>query len=310
MLPIYHVHGLFIANHCALLNGSAMLFEPRFDAERMLKLLPQATVFMGVPTYYVRLLNEAALSRALCAHIRLFISGSAPLLKETFEEFRKRTGHVILERYGMTEGGMFSSNPYTGERRSGTVGFPLPDMQLRIVDATGNPVANGEIGMIEVKGENVFCGYLRAPEKMQESMTADGFFRTGDLGTLDTDGYLSIVGRVKDLVISGGLNVYPKEIELLIDALDGVAESAVIGLPHADLGEAVAAIAVPQNNAAGTLLSPSSIISALTKEIAGFKVPKRVILVERLPRNSMGKVQKNLLREEYRYIFSPDADAR
>ncbi|MCX7171437.1 MAG: AMP-binding protein, partial [Proteobacteria bacterium] len=232
MLPIFHVHGLFVACHCALLNGSAMLFEPRFDARRAVKLLPQATVFMGVPTYYVRLLGEPDFTRAACGHIRLFVSGSAPLLKETFEEFHTRVGHTILERYGMTEGGMFSSNPYTGERRGGTVGFPLPGMQIRITDAAGRPLPSGEVGQILVKGANVFVGYWRMPDKTREEFTVDGFFRTGDMGRLDRDGYLSIVGRSKDLIISGGLNVYPKEIEEVIDALPGVAESAVIGLPH------------------------------------------------------------------------------
>lgn len=309
MLPTFHVHGLFIASHCALLNGSAMLFEAKFDAARMLKLLPQATVFMGVPTYYVRLLHEAALSRAVCGHMRLFISGSAPLLKETFDEFRARTGHVILERYGMTEGGMFTSNPYTGERRGGTVGFPLPGMQLRIVDEAGKEVTPEEVGAIEVMGENVFRGYWRMQEKTREEFTADGYLRTGDLGTRDADGYISIVGRAKDLIISGGLNVYPKEVELLIDAIDGVAEAAVIGLPHADFGEAVTAVVVRQHNAAGAALTPGGIIAALKGDIAGFKLPKRVILVDSLPRNSMGKVQKNLLREQYREALALNADA-
>lgn len=307
MLPTFHVHGLFIASHCALLNGSPMLFEPKFDATRMLRLLPQASVFMGVPTYYVRLLHEGALSRALCGHMRLFVSGSAPLLKETFDEFRARTGHVILERYGMTEGGMFTSNPYTGERRGGTVGLPLPGMQLRIVGETGREVATDEVGAIEVKGENVFRGYWRMPEKTREEFTADGYFKTGDMGTRDTSGYVSIVGRAKDLIISGGLNVYPKEVELLIDALDGVAESAVIGLPHADFGEAVTAVVVRRNDAAGAALHPAGIIDALRGEIAGFKLPKQVILVDSLPRNSMGKVQKSLLREQYREALDLDA---
>jgi malonyl-CoA/methylmalonyl-CoA synthetase len=299
MLPIFHVHGLFVACHCALLNGSAMLFEPKFDAGRAVKLLPQATVFMGVPTYYVRLLGEPGFTRAACEHLRLFVSGSAPLLRETFEEFRGRVGHTILERYGMTEGGMFSSNPYAGERRGGTVGFPLPGMQIRVTDAASQPLPNGEVGQILVKGENVFVGYWRMPDKTREEFTSDGFFKTGDMGRFDAYGYLSIVGRSKDLIISGGLNVYPKEIEEVIDALPGVAESAVIGLPHADFGEAVHAVVVRRKDAAGAALSEAAIIQALKGELANFKIPKRVFLVDDLPRNAMGKVQKNLLREKF-----------
>ncbi|MBI5923100.1 MAG: malonyl-CoA synthase [Betaproteobacteria bacterium] len=299
MLPIFHVHGLFIACHCALLNGSAMLFEPKFDARRAVKLLPQATVFMGVPTYYVRLLGEPDFTRAVCGQVRLFVSGSAPLLRETFEEFRERVGHTILERYGMTEGGMFSSNPYAGERRGGTVGFPLPGMQIRVTDAAGQSLPNGEVGQILVKGENVFMGYWRMPDKTKEEFTAEGFFKTGDMGRFDADGYLSIVGRSKDLIISGGLNVYPKEIEEVIDALPGVAESAVIGLPHPDFGEAVQAVVVRRKDAAGAALSESAIIQALKGELANFKIPKRVFLVDDLPRNTMGKVQKNLLRDQF-----------
>jgi len=299
MLPIYHVHGLFVACHCALLNGSAMLFEPRFDARRALRLLPEATVFMGVPTYYVRLLSESGLNRASCANMRLFVSGSAPLLRETFDAFRARTGHTILERYGMTEGGMFASNPYAGERRGGTVGLPLPGVSIRIVNAAGEPVPVDEVGNLLVKGDNVFCGYWRMPEKTREEFTADGFFRTGDMGKLDADGYIGIVGRSKDLVISGGLNVYPKEIEEAIDALSGVAESAVIGLPHPDFGEAVTAVVARQNSAAGEALSEAGIVAALRGELAGFKLPKRVYIVDALPRNSMGKVLKNELRLRY-----------
>ena len=298
MLPIFHVHGLFIACHCALLNGSAMLFEPRFDARRALALLPQATVFMGVPTYYVRLLNEPGFTRASCGHMRLFVSGSAPLLQETFDAFCDRTGHTILERYGMTEGGMFSSNPYSGERRGGTVGFPLPGMQIRIADAAGQPIQPGAVGHIQVQGENVFMGYWRMPDKTREEFTDDGFFKTGDMGRFDRDGYLGIVGRSKDLIISGGLNVYPKEIEELIDALPGVAESAVIGLPHPDFGEAVNAVVVRRNDTSGAGLTESGIILALKSELANFKIPKRVFFVDALPRNAMGKVQKNLLRNQ------------
>ncbi|MDD5248744.1 MAG: malonyl-CoA synthase [Rhodocyclaceae bacterium] len=299
MLPIFHVHGLFVACHCALLNGSAMLFEPKFDARRALALLPHATVFMGVPTYYVRLLQAPGLTAAAVRHMRLFVSGSAPLLRETFDAFRARTGHTILERYGMTEGGMFTSNPYAGERRGGTVGLPLPGTAVRIVDDKGMACAAGAIGNIQVKGDNVFVGYWQMPEKTRAEFTADGWFKTGDVGALSADGYLSISGRAKDLVISGGLNVYPKEIEDMIDALPGVAESAVIGLPHADFGEAVTAVVVRQQNPAGAALTEAAILAALRGELAAFKLPKRVHLVDALPRNAMGKVQKNVLREQY-----------
>ena len=295
MLPIFHVHGLFVAMHCALLNGSTVLFEPRFDAARALRLLPQATVFMGVPTYYTRLLAEPALTPATCASMRLFVSGSAPLLAATFDEFKARTGHTLLERYGMTEGGMFTSNPYIGERRAGTVGFPLPGVSVRIVDDAGKPVGTGETGHIQVKGDNVFRGYWRLPDKTREEFTADGYFRTGDLGKADSAGYISIIGRSKDLIISGGLNVYPKEIEARIDAMPGVAESAVIGLPHPDLGEQVTAVVVRRRDAAHP--DEQAIIVALKAQLAGFKVPKAVYFVDDLPRNAMGKVQKNLLRE-------------
>ena len=299
MLPIFHVHGLFVASHCALLNGSAMLFEPKFDGKRALALLPQATVFMGVPTYYVRLLLEPGFNKKLIKHMRLFVSGSAPLLKETFDEFRNRTGHTILERYGMTEGGMFTSNPYDGDRRGGTVGFPLPGMSVRITDDEGKRLPTGEIGNILVKGANVFVGYWKMPEKTKEEFTADGFFKTGDMGRIDKDGYVAIIGRSKDLIITGGLNVYPKEIEEMIDALPGVAESAVIGLSHPDFGEAVTAVVVRQQNAAGAALSEAGIIATLKAELANFKIPKRVHLVDDLPRNTMGKVQKNILRQQY-----------
>ncbi|MCK9381016.1 MAG: malonyl-CoA synthase [Sulfuritalea sp.] len=299
MLPIFHVHGLFVACHCVLLNGSAMFFEPKFDAARAMKLLPQSTVFMGVPTYYVRLLHDPAFGRDSCRHIRLFVSGSAPLLKETFDEFKARSGHTILERYGMTEGGMFTSNPYAGERRGGTVGFPLPGTSLRIVGAGDAAVKPGVVGNIQVKGDNVFVGYWGMPEKTKEEFTADGYFKTGDMGTLDADGYVVISGRSKDLVITGGLNVYPKEIEELIDAMPGVVESAVIGLPHPDFGEAVSAVVVRQKNPAGAALTEAVIISAIKGQLANFKVPKWVYLVDQLPRNAMGKVQKNILRQQY-----------
>ena len=299
MLPIFHVHGLFVACHCALLNGSAMHFEPKFEVARALELLPQSTVFMGVPTYYVRLLLDPAFGRDACRTMRLFISGSAPLLRETFEAFAARSGHTILERYGMTEGGMFTSNPYAGERRGGTVGFPLPGTALRIVGADGMSVKTGVVGSIQVKGDNVFVGYWGMPEKSKEEFTADGFFKTGDMGSRDADGYVTISGRSKDLVITGGLNVYPKEIEELIDAMPGVVESAVIGQPHPDFGEAVSAVVVRQKNPAGAALTESKIIAAIKDKLANFKVPKRVYLVNDLPRNAMGKVQKNLLRQTY-----------
>ncbi len=299
MLPIFHVHGLFVACHCALLNGSAMHFEPKFEAARALELLPQSTVFMGVPTYYVRLLLDPAFGRDICRNMRLFISGSAPLLRETFEAFAARSGHTILERYGMTEGGMFTSNPYEGERRGGTVGFPLPGTELRIVDADGREARPGIVGRIQVKGENVFGGYWGMSDKTREEFTADGFFETGDMGSRDADGYVTISGRSKDLVITGGLNVYPKEIEEMIDAMPGVVESAVIGLPHPDFGEAVSAVVVRQKNPAGAALTESKIIAAIKDKLANFKVPKKVYLVDDLPRNAMGKVQKNLLRRTY-----------
>lgn len=299
MLPIFHVHGLFVACHCALLNGSAMFFEPKFDAVRAMKLLPESTVMMGVPTFYVRLLHEAAFGRDTCRNMRLFVSGSAPLLKETFDEFKAKSGYTLLERYGMTEGGMFTSNPYAGERRGGTVGFPLPGTELRIVGADGTAVTPGAVGNIQVRGDNVFIGYWGMPEKTQEEFTADGFFKTGDMGSFDADGYVTISGRSKDLVITGGLNVYPKEIEELIDAMPGVVESAVIGLPHPDFGEAVTAMVVRQKNAAGAALTETGIIAAIKDRLANFKVPKWVYLVDELPRNAMGKVQKNILRRNY-----------
>lgn len=299
MLPIFHVHGLFVACHCVLLNGSAMFFEPKFDAARAMKLLPEATVMMGVPTFYVRLLLDPGFGRQTCRNIRLFVSGSAPLLKETFDEFKLRTGHTILERYGMTEGGMFTSNPYDGERRGGTVGFPLPGTALRIVSAGGTAVKTGVVGSIQVKGDNVFVGYWGMPEKTKEEFTDDGFFKTGDMGSWDADFYVTISGRSKDLVITGGLNVYPKEIEELLDAMPGVVESAVIGLPHPDFGEAVSAVVVRQKNPAGAALTESGIIAAIKDKLANFKVPKWVYLVDDLPRNAMGKVQKNVLRQTY-----------
>jgi len=302
MLPIFHAHGLFVAIHCALLNGSPMLFEPQFDAKRAIELFPESTVVMGVPTYYVRLLAEEGLTRELCAGMRLFISGSAPLLKETFDDFRVRTGHTILERYGMTEGGMFTSNPYDAERRGGTVGFSLPGTTIRIVNDAGVPSKAGEVGNILVKGPQVFVGYWRMPEKTKDDFTADGFFHTGDIGRLDEEGYISIVGRSKDLIITGGLNVYPKELEELIDDLPGVSETAVIGLPDSDLGEMVTAVVVRQSSSAGDALTETGIITSLKTDLAGFKVPKKVIFADELPRNAMGKIQKNLLRQQYKEL--------
>ena len=297
MLPIFHTHGLFVAGHTSLLNGTPMIFCPRFDAAEACRLLPRATVFMGVPTFYVRLLREAGFGREQCANVRLFVSGSAPLLEQTFREFRERTGHTILERYGMTECGMSTSNPLDGERRAGTVGHPLSGVDLRVTDDDGAPLPPGEIGGIEFTGPNVFSGYWRMPEKTTEEFTPDGYFRSGDLGWISEDGYVAIVGRGKDLVITGGLNVYPKEVELLIDRIDGVMESAVIGLPHPDFGEQVTAVVVRESAATGP--DEQSVIDVLKTGLAGYKVPKRVFFTEGLPRNSMGKVQKATLRERF-----------
>ena len=301
-LPIFHVHGLFVAIHGALLNGGRMIWFGKFDPAAVVARLPEATVFMGVPTLYVRMLGEAALTREQCAHMRLFVSGSAPLLIETFDAWRERTGHTILERYGMSETVMLTSNPYRPEsaRRGGTVGFPLPGVQLRIRDDKGQPVATGEVGHIQVKGPNVFKGYWRMPEKTADDFTDDLWFKTGDVGKVDVDGYVTIVGRSKDLVITGGYNVYPAEVEALINELPGVAESAVIGVPHPDFGEGVVAVVVPRP---GATLDEGAIIAALKTRIAGYKVPKRVVVVPELPRNQMGKVQKNLLRDAHRALF-------
>ncbi len=295
-LPLFHIHGLFVACHCVLLNGTGMLFVSKFHVPTLRKLLPRATIMMGVPTFYTRLLGDPDFNRDDCRNIRLFISGSAPLLEQTFEEFQNRTGHTILERYGMTETGMNASNPVDGERIPGTVGFPLPGVTLRAVDDRDQPLPAGEVGQLQVKGDNVFQGYWRMPEKSAEEFTADGFFRTGDLGKIDSKGYVSIVGRAKDLVISGGYNVYPKEVETFVDELDGVLESAVIGLPHADFGEMVAAVIVPRAN---SQLDEQQIINTLKQRLAGYKVPKRIFFVESLPRNTMGKVQKKALREQF-----------
>ncbi len=295
-LPIFHVHGLFVANHCALTTGACLLWHERFEAKDVVRDLRRATVLMGVPTFYVRLLAERELSRETCSNMRLFVSGSAPLLAETHQQFEQRTGHRILERYGMSEAGMITSNPYRGERRAGTVGFALPGVEVRVVDAADKPVSTGEKGAIQIKGRNVFSGYWRMPEKTREEFTADGWFRTGDIGTFDTDGYLSIVGRAKDLIITGGYNVYPKEIEQALDELPDIMESAVVGMPHDDFGEAVTAVVVAS---AGAQIDEAAIIKTLKTKLAAYKIPKHIYVVEALPRNAMGKVQKNLLRERF-----------
>lgn len=301
VLPIFHVHGLFVASHCALLNGSTMLFLPRFDLDAVIARLPRTTVMMGVPTYYVRLLASDSFTRQLCTNMRLFVAGSAPLLADTFAAFTERTGHVILERYGMTEAGMICSNPYDGARLPGKVGPPLPGVQCRVADEDGAILDEDAIGVLEIAGPNVFKGYWRMPEKTAAEFRPDGWFITGDMAKIDGDGYVTIVGRAKDLIISGGLNVYPKEVESYIDALDGVQESAVIGLPHPDFGEAVCAVVVAAPN---THIDAETIISALKGSVAAFKVPKRVWVVDALPRNTMGKVQKNSLRATYESCFS------
>jgi malonyl-CoA/methylmalonyl-CoA synthetase len=298
MLPLFHVHGLFVACHCVLVNGSAMRFHLKFDAHRALAEFATSTVFMGVPTFYTRLLAEPGLDRKACSNMRLFVSGSAPLLAETHMEFEERTGHRILERYGMTETGMLTSNPLSGERRAGSVGPALAGTEVRIRDDQDAACAPGAIGHVQVKGANVFQGYWRMPDKNREEFTGDGFFRTGDLGSLSDDGYLTIVGRSKDLIITGGYNVYPKEIELALDELPGVAESAVVGVPHPDFGEAVIAVVVPRKNAAAP--TEAQVVAAMKARLANFKVPKRVHVVDELPRNAMGKVQKNLLRDRFR----------
>lgn len=302
-LPIFHVHGLFVALHGALLNGSKMIWMARFDPKRVIEKLPEATVFMGVPTLYVRLLAEAGLTREAVRNMRLFVAGSAPLLIETFQAWQQRTGHTILERYGMSETIMLTSNPYDaaqGERRGGTVGFPLPGVSLRVCDDAGKTVPVGEIGGIQVRGPNVFKGYWRMPEKTKEEFTADGYFKTGDVGKFDERGYVTIVGRSKDLIISGGYNVYPAEIEGYINELPGVAESALVGVPHPDFGEVGVAVVVRKPGAA---LDGEQIITTLKSKLANFKIPKRCYVVDDLPRNTMGKVQKNLLRDQYRQLF-------
>jgi malonyl-CoA/methylmalonyl-CoA synthetase len=301
-LPIFHTHGLFVATNITLLAGGQLIFQPSFKLDDVLSELPNATALMGVPTFYTRLLSDARFTKNLTAHMRLFVSGSAPLLAETHVQFEERTGHRILERYGMTETNMNTSNPYIGERRAGTVGFPLPGVEVKITDSnTGETLPHGEIGEIEVRGPNVFKGYWQMPEKTAEELRTNGFFITGDLGQIDEDGYLSIVGRNKDLIISGGYNIYPKEIELLLDEEDGVLESAVIGVPHPDFGETVVGILVATDDTAPNL---DAIHDSIKTSLARFKHPKRLIVMEELPRNTMGKVQKNVLRETFKDLFT------
>jgi malonyl-CoA/methylmalonyl-CoA synthetase len=300
-LPIYHTHGLFVASNVTLFARASMIFLPKFDPELIIKLMARATVMMGVPTFYTRLLQSPALTKEATAHMRLFVSGSAPLLADTHREWMARTGHAVLERYGMTETNMNTSNPYDGDRVPGAVGHALPGVSVRVTDPeTGNELARDCIGMIEVKGPNVFKGYWRMPEKTKAEFRDDGFFITGDLGKIDSNGYVHILGRGKDLVISGGFNVYPKEIESEIDAMPGVVEAAVIGVPHADFGEGVTAVVVCDKNAG---VDEASVLQALDGRLAKFKMPKRVFIVGELPRNAMGKVQKNILRDTYAGIY-------
>lgn len=297
-LPIYHVHGLFVALHCALLEPVPVIFLSRFDVQAVLQELTSATVYMGVPTHYTRLLADPELNSERCEGMRLFTSGSAPLLRESFEEFERRTGHQILERYGMTEAGMITSNPLKGERIPGTVGFPLPGVEVRLCSPDGKPVCGGEIGVLEIRSPGLFAGYWRQPDKTGKEFR-DGWFITGDLATIDETGRVTLVGRHKDLVISGGLNIYPKEIETEIDQLESIVESAVIGVPHKDLGEGLLAVVV----ASDAWMGEDKMIIELRKRLAGFKVPKRVYRVNSLPRNAMGKVQKNQLRNHYKHTF-------
>lgn len=301
-LPIFHTHGLFVASNITLLAGGQMIFLPKFDLDDVIAHLPRATTMMGVPTFYTRLLGDARFTKDLAQHMRLFVSGSAPLLAETHVEFENRTGHKILERYGMTETNMNTSNPYSSERRAGTVGFPLPGVEIKITDnKTGETLPQGDIGEIEVRGPNVFKGYWQMPEKTAEELRADGFFITGDLGQIDEDGYLHIVGRNKDMIISGGYNIYPKEIELLLDQEDGVLESAVIGVPHPDFGETVVGIIVASGSTEPDL---AAIKSNIGKSLARFKQPKELIILPELPRNTMGKVQKKALRDQFGAMFA------
>ena len=301
-LPIFHTHGLFVATNVTLTAGGALVFLPKFDIDAILAAMPGATTMMGVPTFYTRLLSDDRFTRGVAGGMRLFVSGSAPLLTETHREFEARTGHRILERYGMTETNMNTSNPYDGERRPGAVGFPLPGVELKIIDpASGDTLPDGAVGQIEVRGPNVFKGYWRMPEKTAEELRADGFFITGDLGRIDEDGYVHIVGRNKDLIISGGYNIYPKEIEVLLDEAPGVLESAVIGVPHPDFGETVVGVLVPKP---GETPDTDAVAESIAGSLARFKQPRRLVVVDELPRNTMGKVQKNVLRERYAGLFA------
>ncbi|MFQ5983809.1 MAG: AMP-binding protein, partial [Woeseiaceae bacterium] len=299
-LPIFHVHGLFVAIGCVLLSGASMRWLAAYDAGQVIGFLPECTVMMGVPTYYTRLLGSKDFNAKKCKTIRVFISGSAPLSEETFVEFEARTGHRILERYGMTETNMNTSNPLIGVRKPGTVGPPLPGVEARITNDNGDPLPANEIGNLQVRGPNVFIGYWKMPDKTSEDFTEDGYFNTGDQGRIDHEGYVSIVGRARDMVITGGLNVYPKEVERFIDDLPGVKESAVIGVPLADFGEGVVAVVVPED---GAIIAEDDVIQAAKQCLANYKVPKRVVLVDELPRNTMAKVQKNALREAYRDLL-------
>ncbi|MDE2219439.1 MAG: AMP-binding protein [Gammaproteobacteria bacterium] len=305
-LPLFHIHGLFVAVNVTLAAGASLLVLPAFEVESVVQNLPAASVYMGVPTHYVRLLQHRRLDRGLTANVRLFVSGSAPLLPDTHAEWLSRTGHSILERYGMSETGIIASNPYGGERIAGTVGLPLPGVAVRVVDPdNGAPVPVGQTGMLEVKGPNVFAGYWRMPDRTQAEFRADGYFVTGDVGRFDARGYLSIVGRSKDLVITGGFNVYPREVEAELDALAGVAESAVFGVPHPDFGEGVTAVVVARGP-----LAAEPLLAQLRQRLAGYKIPKRILVVAELPRNSMGKVQKSALREQYADLYQPASGPR
>jgi malonyl-CoA/methylmalonyl-CoA synthetase len=303
VLPIFHTHGLFVAINVALVAASSIIFLPKFDLDQVFANLPRATTMMGVPTLYVRLLSDPRLDRAVVRHMRLFISGSAPLPIEVFSQWQERTGHTILERYGMTETNMNTSNPYIGARKPGTVGLPLPGTEIRIVDKNGDAVPQGEVGMITVRGPNVFQGYWRQPDKTKAEFRHDGFFITGDMGQRDAEGYISIVGRGKELVITGGLNVYPREVETSLNAVPGVSDSAVFGLPHPDLGEGVTAVIVASG---GEKLTEARILAALEDRLAKFKRPKRILFVDEIPRNAMGKVQKPLLQKRYSGLYTED----
>lgn len=298
MLPVFHVHGLFFAFHTALLASATILLRSKFDIDDFFQQLPYCTVFMGVPTYYMRLLQDPRLNKENCKFMRLFISGSAPLLTTTFNEFQIKTKHSILERYGMTETGINTSNPLNGLRKVGTVGLPLPNVRVRIVNDHNKQLAAKQTGNIEIKGTNLFKGYWKNPDKTRQDFTDDGYFKTGDLGFFDEEGYLTIVGRSKDMIITGGLNVYPKEIELTLDSIDGILESAVIGIPHPDFGEAVIAVIVSNHN-----LEEAAIIAHLKKHHAAYKCPKKILIIDQLPKNTMGKVQKNILREKFVHLF-------